>query len=67
MLNFNHRSLWMVRGMQNKTKNLEKKRRLSCAGCGKIFSRNEKTVSYDFEQYYCFRCDDKRSLGDLVS
>jgi len=58
MLNFKSRG--MVNEMQRKPKNPEKKQVLNCAGCGKTFSKNEKTVSYDFERYYCFRCDDKR-------
>jgi len=32
----------------------------SCASCGKIFQKNEMKVSYDFEHFYCFSCDDKR-------
>jgi hypothetical protein len=46
--------------MQNKSKNIQKRTAVNCAGCGKIFRQNEKTVSYDFERYYCFRCDDER-------
>jgi len=46
--------------MQNKSKNTQKQHATSCAGCGKTFGENEKTVSYDFERFYCFRCDDKR-------
>ncbi|MBN1860162.1 MAG: hypothetical protein JW840_01735 [Candidatus Thermoplasmatota archaeon] len=47
--------------MQNKFQTNQKHSRMSCAGCGKTFKRNEKTVSYDFERYYCFQCDDNRS------
>jgi hypothetical protein len=46
--------------MQNKSKNIKKRTAVNCAGCGKTFRQNEKTVSYDFERYYCFRCDDER-------
>jgi hypothetical protein len=46
--------------MQNKSKNTQKRNATSCAGCGKTFGENEKTVSYDFERFYCFRCDDER-------
>jgi hypothetical protein len=46
--------------MQHKLKEIQKQPAKSCAGCGKTFAQNEKTVSYDFERYYCFRCDDKR-------
>jgi hypothetical protein len=60
MLNFNREPAWMVREMQNISKEIQKRQMLSCAGCGKTFDRNEKTVSYDFERYYCFRCDDER-------
>ena len=50
-----------VQEMQNKSQMTQKQSKMSCAGCGKIFKRNEKTVSYDFERYYCFKCDDNRS------
>lgn len=60
MLNFNQELQWMVWEMQNKSKDTKKRTALNCAGCGKIFALDEKTVSYDFERYYCFRCDDKR-------
>jgi hypothetical protein len=60
MLNFNQELTWMVRAMQNKSKNIQKRNAVSCAGCGKTFGQNEKTVSYDFERFYCFRCDDER-------
>lgn len=60
MLNFNREPLWMVRAMQNKSKDIQKRQLLNCASCGKTFDQNEKTVSYDFERYYCFRCDDER-------
>jgi cytochrome c553 len=46
--------------MQSKSKNTQKRNATSCAGCGKTFSQNEKTVSYDFERFYCFHCDDER-------
>lgn len=59
MLNF--KCSGMVCTMQRKPKNPENRVVLNCAGCGKMFRKNEKTVSYDFERYYCFRCDDKRS------
>lgn len=60
MLNSKQESLRMVREMQTKSKNIKKQPGLNCAGCGKVFNQNEKTVSYDFEHYYCFHCDDKR-------
>jgi len=46
--------------MQDKLKDTQKRHLLNCAGCGKTFDLDEKTVSYDFERYYCFRCDDER-------
>jgi predicted SprT family Zn-dependent metalloprotease len=46
--------------MQNKSKDTQKRHALNCASCGKTFSQDEKTVSYDFERYYCFSCDDER-------
>lgn len=58
MLNF--KLSGMVNQMQRKPKNPQKHPILNCAGCGKAFRKNEKTVSYDFERYYCFSCDDKR-------
>jgi hypothetical protein len=60
MLNFNQQPTWMVRVMQIKSKNDEKQNKMNCAGCGKIFGEKEMTVSYDFERFYCFRCDDAR-------
>lgn len=60
MLNFNREPVWMAREMQQKSKDIQKRPALNCAGCGKTFMHGEKTVSYDFERYYCFRCDDKR-------
>ncbi|MCX6671263.1 MAG: hypothetical protein NTX92_05035 [Euryarchaeota archaeon] len=60
MLNFNREPTRMVREMQNKSKDTQKRHLLNCASCGKTFSHDEKTVSYDFERYYCFSCDDER-------
>jgi len=60
MLNFNQEPTWMVRAMQNKSKSIQKRNPVNCAGCGKTFRQNEKTVSYDFERFYCFHCDDER-------
>jgi len=52
----------MVQVMQRKTKDMRKQQVKNCASCGKMFRRDEKTVSYDFERYYCFRCDDEKKL-----
>ena len=60
MLNFNQEPTWMVREMQNKSKNNQKQNTTNCANCGKTFGQNEMKVSYDFERFYCFTCDDKR-------
>ncbi|MCX6662326.1 MAG: hypothetical protein NTY91_07240 [Euryarchaeota archaeon] len=60
MRNFNREPTRMVRAMQNKSKDTQKRQLLNCASCGKTFSQEEKTVSYDFERFYCFRCDDER-------
>jgi hypothetical protein len=60
MVNFNQELSKRVKEMQHKLKDMQKQPTKSCAGCGKIFAQNEKTVSYDFERYYCFHCDDKR-------
>jgi hypothetical protein len=49
-----------VREMQNKSKNNQKQSTSNCASCGKTFGQNEMKVSYDFERFYCFTCDDKR-------
>lgn len=46
--------------MQSKSKHTQKQHATICAACGKTFDENEKTVSYDFERFYCFRCDDER-------
>jgi hypothetical protein len=46
--------------MQKKSKNAQKQIVKNCAGCGKTFGQNEMMVSYDFERFYCFQCDDKR-------
>jgi hypothetical protein len=62
LLNFKLKQPWRVQEMQNKSQLTQKQSKMSCAGCGRIFKRNEKTVSYDFERYYCFQCDDKRSI-----
>ncbi len=50
----------MVTEMQNISKNIKKQNARNCAGCGKTFGQKEKTVSYDFERFYCFNCDDER-------
>jgi len=50
----------MVREMQHSSTHNTKHQKARCAGCGKTFGPNELTVSYDFERYYCFRCDDAR-------
>ncbi len=60
MLNFNQEPTWMVWMMQNKSKNIDNVNTSNCASCGKIFGRNEMKVSYDFERFYCFSCDDER-------
>ncbi len=60
MVNFNQEPTWMVRRMQHKPKNNQKQNKSNCASCGKTFSQNEMKVSYDFERFYCFNCDDKR-------
>jgi hypothetical protein len=60
MLNFNQEPTWMVREMQNKSKNNQKQNTTNCANCGKTFRQDEMKVSYDFERFYCFHCDDKR-------
>ncbi|MBE3120776.1 MAG: hypothetical protein IMZ58_01015 [Thermoplasmata archaeon] len=46
--------------MQNKSKNNQKQSTSNCASCGKTFGQKEMKVSYDFERFYCFNCDDKR-------
>jgi hypothetical protein len=60
MLNFNQEPTRMVWEMQKKSKNAQKQIVKNCAGCGKTFGQNEMMVSYDFERFYCFQCDDKR-------
>ena len=50
----------VVMGMPNLTHNTKKHTGNSCASCGKIFDKNEMKVSYDFEQFYCFSCDDNK-------
>jgi hypothetical protein len=60
MLNFNQEPTWMVWEMRTISKDTQKQQALNCAGCGKTFAQDEKTVSYDFERYYCFHCDDER-------
>jgi hypothetical protein len=50
----------MVREMQHSSTHNNKQQKARCAGCGKTFGPHEMTVSYDFERYYCFRCDDTR-------
>jgi formylmethanofuran dehydrogenase subunit E len=62
MQNFNQEPTRMVQVMQQKTKATRKQQVKNCASCGKMFSRDEKTVSYDFERYYCFHCDDEKKL-----
>ena len=49
-----------VRAMQKKSKNIHKQNINNCARCGKIFGAKEMKVSYDFERFYCFKCDDER-------
>lgn len=51
----------MVIGMQQK-KITSKQQcyRVCCAGCGKILRNDELKVSYDFERFYCFACDDAK-------
>jgi hypothetical protein len=46
--------------MQHKSKNNQKQNTINCASCGKTFGQKEMKVSYDFERFYCFNCDDKR-------
>jgi len=46
--------------MQNIKRSNKKYNSNSCANCGKIFNKKEMKVSYDFEHFYCFSCDDKR-------
>lgn len=60
MLNFNQELMQTVMVMQNKLKNNQKQNTNNCAKCGKIFGQKEMKVSYDFEQFYCFNCDDER-------
>jgi hypothetical protein len=48
-------------GMQNSKQSKKKYAGNNCASCGKVFDKNEMAVSYDFERFYCFICDDKRS------
>ena len=59
-LNFNHELTWKVMVMQNKSKNNRSQTTTNCARCGKVFGKKEMKVSYDFERFYCFRCDDER-------
>jgi hypothetical protein len=49
-----------VMGMQNTTHTKKNKKTNNCASCGKTFNKNEMKVSYDFERFYCFRCDDNK-------
>ena len=60
MLNFNQESTWTVMVMQNKSKDNQRQTTSNCAKCGKIFGQKEMKVSYDFERFYCFSCDDER-------
>ncbi|MFH1100626.1 MAG: hypothetical protein V1726_01120 [Methanobacteriota archaeon] len=46
--------------MQNTTHTKKKNKENSCASCGKTFHKNEMKVSYDFERFYCFHCDDNK-------
>jgi hypothetical protein len=46
--------------MQHNSTQTKKQKTKNCAGCGKQFGPNELTVSYDFERYFCFHCDDNR-------
>lgn len=52
--------------MQQSKRCTKKYTNQSCASCGKSFDKDEMKVSYDFERFYCFRCDDKRWNSTMI-